>query len=348
MKTMVIKTRAWKPKQTNFAIGLTVFFGWLLLSMPLLAQRNDNEVTKTFEKTYANISPGLEVEISNKFGEVKINTTNLNVLKVKVEIKAWARNADKAQEILESIEIEHSMSGDQASFETEIDGGFSVNNRSGFEINYEVTMPETSPLDLENKYGEVYLGDHRAELSLEVGYGQLHAGKLMGPDTNIEASYGGVEIEEIANGDLEVKYCKFVEIEKAGILNVEDKYGKTEIGEVDELEIEIAYSKLQIGRVNRTLEIESKYAGGDIESISPDFESIDVETSYGSYDMDVSDASNFSFAVSVRYGSFNGNNDLDIRKQYKKHASGEYEGVKGRGGNQKINVSASYGSVNFR
>ena len=131
------------------------------------------EASKSVERTF-NINNNSEIEIQNKFGNIVINRWDKDVVDLKVKIEAKGKNETKTQKILDAIEIDISdrISSGSLKFETEIDD---INGNSSFSVHYEVTMPNTNPLKLNNSFGSVYIGSYKGNLDVEVKYGQFQA-----------------------------------------------------------------------------------------------------------------------------------------------------------------------------
>ncbi|MEM1135956.1 MAG: DUF4097 family beta strand repeat-containing protein [Bacteroidota bacterium] len=325
-------------------IALSLFM--LLLANGIQAQKRGYELSKKQNEHY-NISSSDKLIINNRFGQVKVNTWAKNELTVDIIITAWGRNEELAQTLLNKISIDHKRREGEISFKTNISKN-SNNNRAGFEINYEVNMPENCPLDLDNRFGAIYLANHSGQLDLVSAYGSLTAKRLMGDDVAIKVSYGKASIEEINSGSIKSSYCSFVELGKAGKLIIDDRNGKLEIDEAEELDVESAYSHFKLGKLTKMLELESKFGGVEIGNVANSFNKIDIEVSYGSLSVELDDALDFTFDVEVSFGSFHADMpNIEVRKQAEGYTSAQYEGYRGKGGRSSVTIESSYGSVRF-
>ncbi|WP_157638199.1 hypothetical protein [Flexithrix dorotheae] len=327
----------------NKILGWIIFF----LACPILVySQSGNELQKKISKTF-DVSKGDKLNITNKFGEVKINTWNEPRITVEVEIKVWGPNDKVAQNILNEIEIIQKRQGDEISFRTSIQNSGS-NRKSGFEINYAVNMPPINDLILDNRYGATYLADFRGNLILNSAYGSLKAGKITGNHSDIKVSYGKADIEELFYGKLKSSYCSYVELGKVGNLKIDDKHGRLEIEEGEQLEVESAYSNFNLGRLTESIFLDSKFGNARIENVMDGFKIIDVESSYGSLVIELDDAGDFEFEVDVRYGSFNQSlSKIEIQRQIIGNTSQEIAGIRGNGGNSIVKASSAYGNVKF-
>ena len=328
----------------SFTLLLNITF-----SLQVLAQKHrmNKEVSETYD-----VGQNDELEISNRFGNVTINTWNQRKVAVNVNIEAWGKSEDKVKEILERISIEHGKSGNTISFETQISskGWNNMNgDKQGYKINYTVNMPDNMKMDLSNKYGRISMPDFKGELDLSVAYGKVHTGELLGPDNDISVKYsGGSSFKAISNGNVYLRYSSGVEIGKVGNIELSDRYGGLTIDEAEKVEADIAYTSLKIGTLHKALIVESDYSSGKIENVKAGFEELRIDTSYGSYSVGFDSNANFDFEVESRYGGFkNRLSNVELKREYIRGTSSEHEGHRGKSGKGVVKAKASYGSIEF-
>ncbi len=333
----------------------------LVLMQPIFAQE---ELKRTISKKYV-ASADTRLELTNLHGNMDINTWDKNEITVDVTIIARGR---KAQEFMDKITIDHEQIGNEISFETNIEG-IHITGRNNFEIHYQVNMPPKNTLEVANKYGNVFLDDFQGKLEMEVRYGKLRANKLSGDtEKDIQVAYGGLDIEELEHGELEISYSNG-EIGKAGKINLENKYGAMKFGTVKELELEIkygglniddeaetitgemAYSKFSVGKLLKTIALDVRYAGGfDIKQVAQGFKEINLEGSYSTFNIEFANNADFDFHITTHYGGFNNSiseQRTDLQKDIKEGQASEYEGKVGKGGGI-VRIDTRYGSVRFR
>jgi len=318
----------------------------LIFTNYVAAQKNANTLSKKIHNTYQ-VAPDNLFSLINKFGQVTINTWEKNEIDVTVEIKAWARNETDAQDLLDKISIDEKRKDKEIYYETKFVKKYKNSHRSGFEINYEVSMPTYLALNLENRFGATYVGDINGTTNIVSAYGSLKTKRLSGKEVSIKVSYGKADIDEIRYGHLKTSYCSYVNIEKAGDISVEDRNGRLEIEEVDAIEASSAYSSFGIGKLNKSLTLDSKFGSANIDDIDKNIKRIDIEIAYGSVNVDLKEVTDFDFDVEVDFGSFNpGFSKLNYRTLIERPTQKKYEGKKGNGGSP-IKINASYGSVKF-
>ena len=342
-----------------------VIWVWALVFSGLVSGQEATK-TKQISEKYT-LSSADKFDVINKYGKVHINTHDGKDLSVEVQMKAWARNDDKAQELLDRISIRYGKTGDVVSFVTEIStGNVNISGNSGFEINYTVNMPKNNDLRIENKYGNVFLADFKGNLDLEAKYGNLKAQKLTGSSKKIEVKYGNLDITELEKGDLEIAYGNG-SIGRATDLDLRNSYSSMNFDYVKNVDLEtkyggfvveeeaenikgiIKYSKFEVEKLKNSLVLEVEYAGNfRVRQISNKFSKIDLTGKYSSFNLEFEKNANFDFNVSTRYGNFsNSLPNVKVSKQIEQSQSAQHEGKVGNGGGM-VRIEAGYGSVKFK
>ncbi len=340
---------------------LIVLCGLLPVVQSAYAQRE--EVRKDFAKTYK-VSASEQIRISNRFGKIHVNTNNGSEVKVEVEILVKARSKTRAQEILDKISIEHEKEGGRINFETRMNS-ITTSGSEKIEINYKVAMPARNPLELLNKFGDIYLGDFSGKLQLECQYGSVKTERLTGEDKVLSIKYGDLNAASIEKGSVYVAYGN-MNVDKAGDVNLEGpystlkvnegnkinliiKYGNFRANNVNYLKGESAYSNIDVRALNDFLKMDIKYNGKfDIEQIAKGFENIEVNTSYSSCNLSFVENTGFNFKINLRYGNFRFNSDAaDLSYREISGSNALYEGKYNKGGKGKVVINGKYGNVRF-
>lgn len=300
--------------------------------------------TKTYSKSYS-VDRDDKLQISNMYGKVTINTWGKNEVKVDVEIKAYADDDDKAQDLLNRISISDSKDNNAVSFATKIkndNGGnsfwgiFGSNGKTSVRkavINYTVYMPAKSALDVTNKYGAVILPDLFGKLNIKNSYGSLVAKTLYNTDNHISVSYGSAGIDYLSGGDLAVAY---------GSLNLQSG-GK--------LNTQISYGSGKIGKLNASSIINVRYGGLQVDAVENAVKSLSVSSDYSPVKLGA--VGNADFDITVHYAGFSYDNDnvsissktpADDAKSWS--STKNYKGKVGKGSAERtIIIRSNYGGV---
>lgn len=274
-------------------------------------KKYDVERKKIYEKSYS-LNAGDKVKISNQFGFVKINTWDKNEVKVYVEMVATAKSESRANDVLEDLAISDKKSGNVISFKTSIEGNNNGGNQT-MEINYTVSLPSSTTLDLKNEFGATTLPDYTGNVDLTSKFGSLTTGKL----TNVEdilVEFGKATIQSISNGGATFKFSK------------------AEVGNLigtNTLKFEFCNkSKVSLDNSATHTTINESYSTLNIKPVANFNGSFDVRTSFGSF----RNRTGSKFTRS------------DEEPEYGADTDKEYEGQLGSGVN-KVKIKSSFGTI---
>lgn len=327
--------------------------------------KNQDEKKKYVEKSYK-VSATTALRVENKFGDVEINTWEKSEFSVKVEIIGKGRNEERAQRILDGIEIDIRESDAEIYFETE-SNDIKTKNEEGFEVNYTVYMPEKNPLEIKNSFGDVSMGNRAGNLNLTVAYGSMKVGDV-GGDTYVKLSFGNGSIGNVADGEFVVKYSDF-EIESGKILDITQGFSDLEIDNVEDLEIESKYGSLEIKKAHKvdaeahfsgfeieeltgSLELDCSYLGDfKIERLASSFTLVDIDGKFGSYEIGLAPGVNADIDASFSFADLKVSSDVDATFNYRVKESNRatYRGKIGNGDpNKKIRIDSGYGNLRIK
>src|ERR1700744_2267288 len=181
---------------------LSVLFFSLVLSAPLLgrASGGDEDVKKQklINRSY-DVTADDKLQIDNQFGNVVISTWDKQEITVDIEIGARAATDEKAQAIIDRIDVKENKGDHNISFKTRVDEIHDANgnnhNRHGegdnrsFYIDYIIHMPSANRLEIENSFGKTEVPDFKGLVTLTSKFGSLNTGKLENVDA-IHVEFG--------------------------------------------------------------------------------------------------------------------------------------------------------------
>ena len=281
--------------------------------------------TKSYSKSYP-LSSSDKINLSNQFGEMKINTWDKNEVKVDVSITGKSDEEARAQQILDKISIEDSKSGNTVSFKTKFaDDNKDYDNRGtkdkntnehhseGMEINYVVFLPSGNSLSADNQFGKMIVPDYKGEVRLESKFGSLTAGKLSNTK-EIDVEFGEANIGSINGGDLTIKFS-------SGTVN--DLSGSIDC------DLQFSQVKLVLNNDSKSLTINNSYSTVYLDLDKSFSATYDINSSHGGF----TNKSSFSFKE-----------EEEDRGGYGPHFNSRYKGSSG-GGAAKVKVNASFGEV---
>ena len=355
-----------KMKKSIYKSGMFFTISLFLISSTIYSQ----EITKEFHKEYTAGTKTLD--ISNKYGDVVIQSWNKNQIVIDVKVTVDMPNKERAQRLLELIDVQFSEGADLISAKTVIDDKFNFTgwgDSRKFSIDYKIKMPVGTDLTLVNKYGNTDIDELHGLMDLDIKYGNLTAGKLtrgnIKPLSNLNLAYGKGTIDETGWLDLTERYVGSMEIEKSQAILLDSKYSKISLGEtssvvgeskydnikienIKNLVLENGYTEVNIGQLTKKLTYSGSYGSFSIDRIPSGFESLDVETHYMGVRLGIEESASYKLDAKVTYGGLKYNeNKFKNQKRIIENNSHEVSGIVGNEENpsSKVTVHTSYGTV---
>lgn len=300
------------------------------------------------------------LEISNRFGEVRINNEGGDSVVVHVTVTVDAANEKKADDLLDKIEIEFNKSGGTAKAETEIANNFKSQRK--FSIDYVVNIPSDKNLKISNKYGNTVVGrltgngdfsckygdftayelktPESGSLSLDLAYGSGNIGEASSMKVNV--AYSPLSIEEVTNLKVDSKYSD-ISVEEVGDVEIESKYDKFKFEEASSVSATTKYTHIKIGELDKSFKVESGYGSIKIEEVAADFDFINISNSYGQISIGLDDLE-YEVDASCDYCGISYPEDNFTGDRIKENHKRVIKGKIGNGGG-KVTVKSRYGEI---
>ena len=212
----------------------------ILLFSTLLVNAVGAEYNKQYRKGWSK-SGITGLQITNKFGEVKVKDNGGDSITIKVLITIDNASESRAKDLMEKIHINMQKNGGLITADTEIEENFKGNN--SFSIDYLINTPKDRDLNITNKYGNVIVDELEAKGSFDISYGSMTAGKMKAPAGNpikIILSYGKVTLETVNDANIEIKYSKLYANEINQIV-LNSKYSEVNLGKTSSLTLDSKY-----------------------------------------------------------------------------------------------------------
>ena len=353
-------------KKSEFKTGMFFLISLFLISSTISAQ----EITKEFHKEYTAGTKSLD--ISNKYGDVVIESWDKDQIIINVKVTVDMSNKEKAQKYLDLIDVQFNEGSDVISAKTIIADKFNFTgwgDSRKFSIDYNIKMPVGTDLTLANKYGNTDIDELHGLLNLEIKYGNLTAGKFtrgnIKPLNKLVIAYGKGTIDETGWLDLTERYVGSMDIGKSQAILLDSKYSKISLGDassmvgeskydnikienIKNLVLDNGYTEVNIGELTKKLTYTGSYGSFSIDRIPAGFESIDVETHYMGVKLGIEESANYKLDAKVTYGGLKYNeSNFKNQRRIVENNSNEVAGTVGNVENptSKVNVLASYGTV---
>ncbi|MEM9821218.1 MAG: hypothetical protein AAF985_09110 [Bacteroidota bacterium] len=343
------------------------------------------EYTKTIKKEFDIAADG-NVHITNKYGQVNINTWDNNQVKLEVTITVHARSQEAAEDVFERLKIDVTNGKDYVRASTEIGSkskgwnwwGSSKND--DYSIDYEVYMPKSNGLELNNKYGNSHVGNIDGSVTAGIKYGNIRMEEVGGEldlqlgygngtvvksgDTAIELKYGKVRIKQTEDLDIQSKHSK-IYIDLAKDVKSISKYDTYEMGSIKGFKNQGKYDNIEIGSAESVRAL-SKYTDYDIENIaqiadfdleygsatiamSKEFAEVQILGRYTEYRIHVADGTGYKLDATSKYAGIRYPRDMKIIYEKEKGSAHEVEGFVGDENTGRIiKARLDYGGLKVR
>lgn len=356
-----------KKKLFSFSVVLMVF-----LSTSSYTKAQNTEKTKVINKNYT-VNANDKLTIENQFGKVSVETWDKNEIDVEITIKVSAKSESRTLSLLNEIDvndikINNNVNSKSVYLKTIIPNNTVKLGKQNISIDYLVKMPVNSPLNIQNKFGNVYIGDFNSALQVNVSYGSIKINKLSGANKRINVSFGSADIDYIDEVDLESKYSK-INIEKiikgdvknqfgktyiieASQLRINQKYGDLDIKKVNELIAQVEFSNIDVDAIGKSAELNLKYSGNaDLGQISSSVNLLKINAGFSTVHMKFAESADLDFNAHLKFGDLKINN---IRiNEYMKNVDDNshqksYKGKIGKGGGGNLILDSNYSTIYFQ
>jgi len=345
---------------------LLAFLGFAFFPFFSVAIPHENEVEKSKKVSYSATAETL-LQLKNQFGQIHIEPGPEGEISFRADFRAWANSKEKAQSILNRLSVEHGKEDSKVYFQTTLESMHGKGKNVGFEINYSVIVPPTLALKVENKFGHVFLEEHKGSIELHLEHGNLHAENLMGKTAKVlNVKFGNIKLDEVENAEIRFAFGKLKIDEAKNKLFVEGNDGEVKINDaktaqldlkrcaleierIADLEAEVSYGTTEIEELTGRLELESKYGSCEVKRFASTVQSVDIESDFGGVKLGFAEGLRVSYEVECSFGTFrNMLPNAEVQKQVKETLKEKHEGQAGNGtASVEVKVEVSHGSVRF-
>jgi hypothetical protein len=311
-----------KQMAMNYKFILTLI---LILLSPVLSSGQSYSEKRSFKKAFV-VNKEMTLAITNKYGTIHLTTWNKDSVSVRAEIEAFASSQSRLGKMLEGININFSETGYQIIAQTYFSQSISMlfesfkgmTNKlipydSRIQINYFVSLPENINLKIDNKYGDVYMENNIADLSVTLSNGSFKANSL-NKASDLKLSFCDATINKIDGGNLDASFSEVVigellnlsitsissrlDLKQAGKIHLDSRRDKFFIGILGSAEGDSYFTDFKIDELKDDVNLVTKYGSVYIDKINKSIKLISLNSGY----TDIS----LSFDQTVSY-------NLDIR-----------------------------------
>lgn len=298
---------------------ITIAFSAALLLLVNLAEAQKNEKLefareKSISKTYP--AGGNTLFITNSFGHVKFIAWDKNEIKVDIKIEVSSSDKENADRTIDGITVSDNQSGDKVRFKTnhaQNNNDNCRNCRTNMHVDYEVHLPATVALVVENTFGNTELPDYKGSVDLSNKFGNLVTGTL------------------------------------TSVKDIHVEFGKAQIRSLSNINSTFKFSKIQIENLSGANKISMEFCDSSRIVLSDNLVSLDLKESYSTINLKPATGLSANYYIHTSFGSFIDRTSLGVtrtnqRERYGADSEKTYEGKSGAGA-AKINVRSSFGKL---
>ena len=339
------------------------------------AQNGRYEKEKTIAKSFK-VDSRTTVEVTNKYGRVDVKNWAKDSVRFEIAIKAIGRKEGDVIDMMNYASFDLEQSVGYVTAETQFGQSLSGLKREIFElkgelsnqkitIDYTVYAPARCRLTINNKFGDVYLGDVESDLRVNLSHGDFRAHSIK-KGKKLELSYGSAFIDFIEEAELELQ-AYTLEVAEAEELRMNSRASEVTIDDINILEVEarndkysIAKSKKITGNLNLTnlkvreltgkVDLLTRYGAVEIRKVSPKFRELNLYGEYTDFTLGFSEADNFKFRVDLQNGRefYRPASNLTVKEEIYTDEAYGYKGFVGAEESEKqVQVKTRSGIVKF-
>lgn len=300
----------------------------VLITQTAIAQ--DTRLSKSIDRTFA-VSGDLNLEITNKYGNVIVESWEREEVSLKIEILAFGKDESAAEKLMDRVEFDFKHSDDFLEVESVFDrkksffkdlinavGDYSANlmSKHKLKVNYELTIPQNaSSISIDNRFGDIHLGDLNGRINIALSHGNLRANKVE-EYSRMSINYGNVKIDQVdeinmtlKGAELDLKQAIKLDLksssssiiaERVLMLDIESTNDKIEIDEVGNISGSASFTEMLIEHLNEECRLNQSYGGMEIKNIHEQFRTIRLTGKSTDYELHFSNRSNFEARIYAR------------------------------------------------
>uniref|UniRef100_UPI003217510D hypothetical protein n=1 Tax=uncultured Draconibacterium sp. TaxID=1573823 RepID=UPI003217510D len=374
--SVTIKTNNYKQMKKLILIRC---FMLATLLMPLIVNAQFTD-TKEINKTYP-VLPETQIEIQNKYGKIEIRTWDKDSVAFNIKIRVEEKKLSKLEESIRDIDFDITNSEHYLIVRTDVEKNKSslgkeinrfketlLQSEGNIQVDYIVFMPNSNRLKLENKFGDIYIGDYNGEININLSNGNLKAHNFEN-QIDLTLNFADASINSIKRGRLECNFSELFirdaesvriqskstefEFEQISNLDANSRRDKFRIRRADIIEARSSFTSFRLNEITDRINIRSEYGNIDIDKITPDFNNINLESKSMDINIYFEPETAFNFEIvntksDVDYSSNFEIVDTEITDE--KDGSTKLKGYYGEKSDSapKLYIRANSGTINLR
>ena len=335
--------------------------------------------TKTISKKFA-VTPDTRIEVTNKYGDIEFNTWEKDSVVFLISIKVEERKLSRLEKSMAQIDFDFTNSRHFIIARTAIGKNMNLLEKEflkfketilqpegSMEIHYKIWLPAQNSLKVENKFGNVYLGDFNGRTEIDLSNGNLKAHDFTGR-LELNLNFADATLNSVKTARLNCNYSNFY-LKSADNLRIASKSSTLEIQEVNDLDTDSRrdkfritqagsvigqgnFSNFRINELTGRLNLRADYGDIDIRETAVDFSNILIESKSADVNLYFHNESNFGFEITHEKSKLYLCNEMHVAEEKtldEKENRIELKGTFSNGNDlpAKLYINAVSGEVNI-
>ena len=280
--------------------------------------------TREFTKRFK-IQAQTRIDITNKYGKIELNNWDKDSVVIQFKMEINEKKPIKLEKTLDNLDFDISNSQHFLIVKTQVDKNRSqlesellkfketmLQTNGSIRIDLVVWLPDKHDLRLENKFGDIILGDYNGEMQIILSNGKLKAGDLAKSST-LNLSFADATINNLPNGRIISNYSDIqlrnsgtvrfesksstIEIQNADELNIDSRRDKFRIRIADKVDASGNFSQFRISELKTKATMRLSYGSLDLEKILNSFSSIYIESRSVNVNLYFNPEAKFNFQI---------------------------------------------------
>lgn len=320
--------------KTGILLLMTGLF--FLLSLATYAQFTE---TREFVKRFR-IQPETRIDITNKYGRIELNTWEKDSVVIRFKMEINEKKPIKLERTLDNLDFDISNSQHYLIVKTQVDKNRTqieseflkfketiLQTNGSIRIDMIVWLPDNRDLRLENKFGDIIMGNYLGETQIILSNGKLKTGDLP-KRASLNLSFADAIVNDLPNARIISNYSD-IQVKNSGIVRIESKSSTIEIMNSEDLSIDSRRDKFRIRIANKldasgnfsqfmVSELKDRanmrlsYGSLDLEKIQTGFSSIYVESHSTEVNLYFNPESKFNFQITETKTDLNLGRELKV------------------------------------
>lgn len=256
------------------------------------------EFKREINRTFA-VGTSPELSVKNEFGALRIIEGAGEQILFKITIVGKDKKDANARRIAESVEISFQQDGNRISAKTKYEN-IKCNN-CGRSVDYEVTVPKNTRLQLANKFGNITLNNVIEPAEIDLQFGKLFANTMT--KLKLEVQHGGSTINKCDDLTLNSSFSKN-KLGEINRLSAKVQHGGIDVEELGYSEVKSDFSNVTVGLLKEAfIATGFSYGSLTIKEVRPDFSRVKVDASFTKVKISLTQEHHFKAVLHSSFGS---------------------------------------------